>query len=515
MKWLCYFVLAIGGTLNTYSQTIVGKTAFFNSIQRIEQGESIFIDTDTLLFGPDAELTILGTIEVQSPFIIIAPTARVEGSGIIRIVSDSRTKEVRPTRSIPTVLDGNGNLNFNVKVEIENRANLILGGLEHTFLNHDPRIISNNFYTGADVSLLSDGTCIELKGNRFTLGLDAVLQNCSSERMIISGNDINSTFSKKMRANSSYTFAIGLRKGDYSPVVVRPEKEAELFVNLVTSSVGEPPLFFTKKEGAIDRIWGVYADNNIRTRYIFEHSKDDGIDPLKGGEFEIFQFTDAQIWQLITTEYLGGLQHSTKNLASMYSKIPRNYFLKVGKVRNAPQCADDYATVANGKSSVTIPILNNDKQGDGRLRIAETHIVEYPTNGFVELLPSGEAIYRPVLGFVGSDFFVYEVVDEFGLSSRSTAYVAVEGEGLFILSNVLTPNGDGYNDMLVFKTNEELINLELTIVNRWGDRLYESKYYNNNWDGKGLSGGTYYYLIRGKRKNGDSIHQRGWLLLSK
>lgn len=62
-----------------------------------------------------------------------------------------------------------------------------------------------------------------------------------------------------------------------------------------------------------------------------------------------------------------------------------------------------------------------------------------------------------------------------------------------------TPNGDGYNDYftIVHSINTKI---ELQIINRWGNVVYESKDYKNDWDGKGtgnilgkeLPNGTYY-----------------------
>jgi len=67
-----------------------------------------------------------------------------------------------------------------------------------------------------------------------------------------------------------------------------------------------------------------------------------------------------------------------------------------------------------------------------------------------------------------------------------------------------SPNGDMINDQFVIPGIEEF-NAKLTVFNRWGDKVYESAPYQNDWDGtcgtpmcigKGpLPEGTYYYSI--------------------
>jgi gliding motility-associated-like protein len=61
--------------------------------------------------------------------------------------------------------------------------------------------------------------------------------------------------------------------------------------------------------------------------------------------------------------------------------------------------------------------------------------------------------------------------------------------------NVITPNGDGINDELVFGGLGNHPNSELYIYNRWGNLVYSSTDYQNDWDGGGLSPGVYYYVL--------------------
>jgi gliding motility-associated-like protein len=69
-----------------------------------------------------------------------------------------------------------------------------------------------------------------------------------------------------------------------------------------------------------------------------------------------------------------------------------------------------------------------------------------------------------------------------------------------LIPNIITPNGDGVNDK--FFINEQLLYepVHLIVYNRWGGIVYQDQDYRNDWNGdnffgKPLSEGTYYYVL--------------------
>jgi len=56
----------------------------------------------------------------------------------------------------------------------------------------------------------------------------------------------------------------------------------------------------------------------------------------------------------------------------------------------------------------------------------------------------------------------------------------------FTFPNVITPNGDGINDLYEIQNLTE--NTEVIILNRWGNVVFSSANYQNNWDGIDISG---------------------------
>jgi gliding motility-associated-like protein len=66
--------------------------------------------------------------------------------------------------------------------------------------------------------------------------------------------------------------------------------------------------------------------------------------------------------------------------------------------------------------------------------------------------------------------------------------------------NAFTPNNDGLNDKWqVYDQYDCLENVVVTVFNRYGSKVFESKNYRNDWDGtyknKPVPDGTYYGVI--------------------
>jgi gliding motility-associated-like protein/uncharacterized repeat protein (TIGR01451 family) len=97
-------------------------------------------------------------------------------------------------------------------------------------------------------------------------------------------------------------------------------------------------------------------------------------------------------------------------------------------------------------------------------------------------------------------------------NNRSTTQaVTVTGDDILI-PNVITPNGDGKNDKLIIIGISRYPNSSLFIYNRWGNQVYQSKNYQNEWDGKNLNEGTYYYILKLNTPEGERSY-KGWIEL--
>ena len=95
-----------------------------------------------------------------------------------------------------------------------------------------------------------------------------------------------------------------------------------------------------------------------------------------------------------------------------------------------------------------------------------------------------------VAGVPGS--FSVEVTDECGHSTTASIELSVICD--IQIPNVFTPDGDGYNEYFEIEGIEYTTNY-VRIYNRWGQMVFETRNYRNNWNGRGVSEGTYYYEV--------------------
>lgn len=67
--------------------------------------------------------------------------------------------------------------------------------------------------------------------------------------------------------------------------------------------------------------------------------------------------------------------------------------------------------------------------------------------------------------------------------------------GEIYIPNIFTPNNDGINEYFKIKGIDNA-QWKLFIFNRWGNLVFFSDDYQNNWDGGNCPNGTYYYILQ-------------------
>lgn len=78
-----------------------------------------------------------------------------------------------------------------------------------------------------------------------------------------------------------------------------------------------------------------------------------------------------------------------------------------------------------------------------------------------------------------------------------------------IIPNVITPNGDQLNDRFVVDLPDRW---SISIFNRYGETLYESADYKNDWNGSEVASGIYFYKVINENK---SREFKGWVQVIK
>ena len=117
---------------------------------------------------------------------------------------------------------------------------------------------------------------------------------------------------------------------------------------------------------------------------------------------------------------------------------------------------------------------------------------------------SGEDTANPTVNPTIETTYFVDITDENGCVYRDSVNICILDDPLenFKLVTLITPNGDGDNDVLIFNGLEAFPDNNLTIYNRWGYPVFERKRYQTDaelWNGENggdvLPADTYYYIL--------------------
>ena len=112
-------------------------------------------------------------------------------------------------------------------------------------------------------------------------------------------------------------------------------------------------------------------------------------------------------------------------------------------------------------------------------------------------------------------YWVRAFVAEYDITSTDTIVITAGDDSFcnppLTIPNVITPNGDSQNDNFQIQ-NAETYDIALQIYNRWGNLIYETTNYQNDFSCKECADGVYYYVLIAKSKrNGREKEYKGSL----
>ncbi|MGI9159589.1 MAG: gliding motility-associated C-terminal domain-containing protein [Saprospiraceae bacterium] len=148
-------------------------------------------------------------------------------------------------------------------------------------------------------------------------------------------------------------------------------------------------------------------------------------------------------------------------------------------------------------------------------------IVDTPAQGRLERTQeTGNFNYQPNIGFTGTDDMLYQVCNLNCTGACSTGQVVfIVEEALDCeIPTVITPNGDGVNDLFFVPclNVDSVLDNEVTIFNQWGDEVFHAQPYDNNWEGtfngEPLPTGTYFFVVK---FNGNAGVKTGFLIIQR
>ncbi len=220
-------------------------------------------------------------------------------------------------------------------------------------------------------------------------------------------------------------------------------------------------------------------------------------------------FSDIHDPESLLSQLTGGANELVWSLSSgQCADYDRDTLIIWQEVR--PDARDDAFELPPASQSFSADLLANDELDD----VAQWDMewVELPAVGQVNMLPEGWMSFELDQAFAGTIQFSYKLCNLECANLCDTAVVDLRVEEspamadtLVDIPNGITPNGDGLNEFFVFPmlehNPERFPQRELIIFNRWGNIVYQTQKYQNNWGGEASNGqalpqGTYYYVLR-------------------
>jgi len=124
-----------------------------------------------------------------------------------------------------------------------------------------------------------------------------------------------------------------------------------------------------------------------------------------------------------------------------------------------------------------------------------------------------EFVFEHTFEQSGQYWVVLRIKDEHGHVFKDSTLISVEGKWMLSIPNVFSPNGDGFNDELIIKT-EYIKSMNCKVMNRNGSTIAFWVGLDNHWDGKDMSGkpvgaGTYFIIVEATDLDGNRIAEKG------
>lgn len=221
-------------------------------------------------------------------------------------------------------------------------------------------------------------------------------------------------------------------------------------------------------------------------------------------------FSDKTVAQLgvpasWTWDFGDGTGSDTQNASHFYDAVS-TYEVKLLVTTNYG-CTD---SITRNVSIRTAPSI--DLRTDDGTAVADDQEISIPVGGSVTLqvlsvydsLEWTGGLNTPTFKIINEGFFDVTIYNN-GCSNSRFFSVIESGtppvnptEGIM---NLITPNGDGYNDTWQISDLNNISPAQVTIYSRAGRQVYSTNDYNNDWNGtfngNPLPEGTYYYIIQG------------------
>lgn len=213
------------------------------------------------------------------------------------------------------------------------------------------------------------------------------------------------------------------------------------------------------------------------------------------GETQILTVSGAANYQWFPIE---GLSQDTGNEVIAQPKSTTTYTVTATDEQNSCSTSKEIQVIVNefdtdaGITNDTKVCLGDDFQLNAK---GGTSYVWEP-----EELVSNASIPNPVVGNLTQNTQFVLLLFKDGCVLKDSLTIEVKECLVDFIPNTFTPNNDGVNDTWVIPEITRFSSNELYIYNRWGQLVYSSLNYQNDWNGTfnntPLPEATYYYILK-------------------
>ncbi len=221
-----------------------------------------------------------------------------------------------------------------------------------------------------------------------------------------------------------------------------------------------------------------------------------------------FCSTDNVIFQNLTNDLLGaGLNYywdfgdgntSTLKDPTHIFSTPGTFIVKL-KVSSPAFCSDSisrYTTVYQTNKPSAGSDVSISKGMGYQLKASGGFTYSWKPEQFL----SNPLISDPIATIDASTEFIVETTDTKGCVGKDSIFLTVVDDYKIRPNNVITPDGNGANDVWIISNIDNYPDNTVSVFDRWGRLVFETTNYQNDWgatnsDGSLLVDGTYYYVV--------------------
>jgi gliding motility-associated-like protein len=212
------------------------------------------------------------------------------------------------------------------------------------------------------------------------------------------------------------------------------------------------------------------------------------------------ELINGQVFYTSNLNFFGTDQFRYRICDSTNACSEANVYITVLPVDDAPVAVDDSVRISALSNSLDVTALLNDYDVEG-----DSFWISNVSNGSIINAEIKTENGRQVIALsrsnnedCGQDAITYEICGSGGCSS-ALVMVNVGCQFTGKLPEGFSPGNDGINDKLIFNNLDDYRPLNLKVFNRWGDVVYETRDYENDWAGthknQPVPDGTYFYIL--------------------